>query len=69
MEKNIEINSEFYTLKKAAQLLRFTNLSMWRMLHRGEIPGFRVGARWRVKKDFVDNMKWNITDDKKEVDL
>lgn len=53
--------SPFLTIPEAAKILRFNNLTLWKMVTRGEIKGFKVGSKWRIRKDFIDKMEWTTT--------
>ncbi len=46
----------FLTLKEVAQYLRMNYRTVHRLAEKGEIPAFRIGKSWRVKKDILD--KW-----------
>ncbi len=50
------------TIKEIAKYLNVTERTIYNLLDRGELPGFKVGASWRFKKEDID--KW-IEDSKK----
>jgi excisionase family DNA binding protein len=44
---------EVLTLDETAALLRVSRRTMFRLLAAKEIPAFKVGGRWRFKRDFL----------------
>jgi excisionase family DNA binding protein len=44
---------EVLTLNEAAELLRTSRRTMFRMIERKEIPAFKVGNQWRFKRDYL----------------
>lgn len=50
------------TIKELAKYLNVTERTIYNLLERGELPGFKVGANWRFRKEDID--KW-IEDSKK----
>ena len=44
---------EIMTFKECQRLLRVGKNTLLRMLHTGELDGFRIGNRWRVTKESV----------------
>ena len=50
------------TIKELAKYLSVTERTIYNLLERGELPGFKVGANWRFRKEDID--KW-IEDNKK----
>jgi excisionase family DNA binding protein len=44
------------TLKEVAEYLKLSELSLYRLLHKGKIPGFKIGQQWRFTKNTID--KW-----------
>jgi len=48
--------SEVFTVKQLAEYLQVTPQSIYNLLTDENIPGFKVGRRWRFKKDDID--KW-----------
>ena len=48
-----EMIPEIMTFKECQRLLRVGKNTLLRMLHTGELDGFRIGNRWRVTKESV----------------
>ncbi len=44
---------EVLTLDETAALLRVSRRTMFRLIAAREIPAFKVGGRWRFKRDFL----------------
>ena len=50
------------TIKELAKYLSVTERTIYNLLERGQLPGFKVGGTWRFKREDID--KW-IEDNKK----
>jgi excisionase family DNA binding protein len=48
--------SEIMTIEQVARYLSLHELTVRRLARDGEIPAFKVGRQWRVKRDLLD--KW-----------
>ena len=46
--------SEIMTVQGAAEYLNCNYVTIYRMLRAGELPGFRVGSRWRFQRADLD---------------
>ena len=46
--------SEIMTIEQVARYLSLHELTVRRLARDGEIPAFKVGRQWRVKREFVD---------------
>lgn len=44
---------EILTLKECAALLKVGKNTMLKLLHEGRIDGFRIGNRWKIRKESV----------------
>jgi len=44
------------SIKELAKYLNVTERTIYNLLERGELPGFKVGANWRFRKEDID--KW-----------
>lgn len=42
------------TVQETSEYLRTPLPTIYYLLQNGKLPGFRIGGRWRVKKDAVD---------------
>jgi excisionase family DNA binding protein len=38
---------QLYTIKELADVLRVHQTTIYRLLHQGRLPAFRVGSNWR----------------------
>jgi len=47
---------EIMNLKEVAKYLRLNERTVDNLVKRGEIPAIKIGRRWRVKKDNLDDM-------------
>jgi len=57
MEKEDKKNSkrQIMTTKEAAKYLGIHLVTLYRLIKKGEIPSFRIGGLWRLKKDLLDD--------------
>ena len=46
--------SQIMTTKEVARYLGVHEMTVYRWLKKGVIPGFKIGGRWRSKKDLLD---------------
>jgi excisionase family DNA binding protein len=49
-----ESSSPLWTVKEVAKYLNLHEISIYRMIKRGEIPAFRIGGCWRFTKERID---------------
>ena len=50
------MNEATLTIKKLSKYLNVTERTIYNLLERGELPGFKVGANWRFRREDID--KW-----------
>jgi len=56
-KKNLPKNSfcsQIMTPKEAASYLGLHPITIYRLVKKGGVPGFKVGGQWRFKKDLLD---------------
>lgn len=46
----------FLTVPETAKILRLHEMTIYRMLKKGQIPRARVGGRWRIPADVCDRI-------------
>ena len=46
--------AQIMTPKEAAKYLGLHLITIYRLIKKGELPGFKVGGQWRFKKDLLD---------------
>lgn len=46
--------SEFMTVRDVAEYLNVDAKTVYRIVKRGDLPGFKVGGTWRFKKSDID---------------
>lgn len=44
------------TVSELADYLKMNDVTIYKHAQRGKLPGFKVGSKWRFKKDTID--KW-----------
>ena len=47
-------DKEFYTVKELAQMLQVTDMTIYRMVHRGELACHNIGRAKRFRRDDVE---------------
>jgi len=47
-------NPEFYTVAQLARLLQLTEMTIYRMVHRGELPCYSIGRVKRFRQGDVE---------------
>ena len=47
---------QILTTKELADYLQLTEVTIYKYVNEGIIPGHRVGKRWRFDKDQIDNL-------------
>ena len=55
------------TIRELAKYLNVTERTIYNLLDRGELPGFKVGVNWRFKREDID--KWIEENKKKNAKL
>jgi excisionase family DNA binding protein len=48
------LNPEFYTVAQLARLLQLTEMTIYRMVHRGELPCYSIGRVKRFRQGDVE---------------
>lgn len=49
-----ELPQEFYTVKELADLLRITEMTIYRWVKRGEIVAYQIGRVMRFRRDDIE---------------
>ncbi len=47
---------QFYTVAEVAELTRVSRMTVYRMVHAGDLPAVRVGSSYRVPKSAVEEL-------------
>ena len=47
--------TQIMTTKEISKYLGVHEMTVYRWLKKGVIPGFKIGGRWRSKKDLLDS--------------
>ena len=55
LEKPFRDVSEIMTIEQVARYLSLHELTVRRLAREGEIPAFKVGRQWRVKRELLDS--------------
>ncbi len=43
-----------YTISEVAEVLRMHRTTIYRLVKRGDLPGFKIGGNWRVNRASLD---------------
>jgi excisionase family DNA binding protein len=54
-EEKRPLRSQIMTPREAARYLGLHLITIYRLIKKGELPGFRIGGQWRFKKDLLDS--------------
>ena len=46
--------SSVMTLRELAEYLKMKDVTIYKHAQEGKIPGFKVGSKWRFKKETID---------------
>ncbi len=57
MERVDEIRSRVLTVREVSEYLRVHPSTVYRMLRKHQLPGFRVGGDWRFTIDAIDRWR------------
>ena len=49
---------EVLTMKEICDLLQVNQSTVYKLVRRGSIPGFRVGSDWRFRRDMIE--RWMV---------
>lgn len=58
---------QFYTVAEVAEMTRVSRMTVYRMVHSGELPAVRVGNSYRVPRSALEQLLGGASDDKREV--
>ena len=56
--------SDYYSLEKAAEILKLTPAEVNRLREKGEIQGYKDGSNWKFKPEVIDNYYITLTQKK-----
>jgi len=48
------MGNEYLTIDQVAELLNVSAKTIRRLVRRSELPGFKVGGQWRIKRADID---------------
>jgi excisionase family DNA binding protein len=54
MKKNIHPSERLLTVDEVAKYLSVDRITVYRLLGRKQLPGFKVGKQWRFKREMVE---------------
>ena len=44
------------TAKEVAEYLQLTEITIYKYVTEGKIPGYKIGSRWRFEKEKIDEL-------------
>ncbi len=50
----VSVHQEVMTVPQLAEYLQCNKSTIYRLIKKGEIPAFKVGADWRFKRDVIE---------------
>ena len=48
------MDTDIMTIREAAEYLKLTDKTAYRLVAEGKLPGFKVGGAWRFRKGDID---------------
>ncbi len=51
------------TVKEVSKLLRIHRPKVYELIKKGDIEGFKLGADWRIKRDSIEKLVGEITEE------
>ena len=51
--KTTRNNSQIMTVGEVAEFLKLSKITIYKLVKKGQLPGFRVGNSWRFRKDRI----------------
>ncbi|MCP4714527.1 MAG: helix-turn-helix domain-containing protein [Deltaproteobacteria bacterium] len=51
--KSAKFESQILTVEEVAEFLKLSKITIYKLVKKGQIPGFRVGNSWRFRKDKI----------------
>ncbi|MEQ6389942.1 helix-turn-helix domain-containing protein [Bacillaceae bacterium S4-13-58] len=52
---------EIMTISQVAEYLQLSEMTTYKLVQEGKLPGFKIGRHWRVKKDdlleYIEKLK------------
>jgi excisionase family DNA binding protein len=52
--KNLPDNPSIMTIDDVADFLKLSKITIYKLVKKGDIPGFRVGNSWRFQRDKIE---------------
>jgi len=49
------MESDILTVRQVAELLHLHAMTVYRLSKEGKLPGFKVGGRWRFRRDAMES--------------
>lgn len=46
---------EILTIDEVAELLHLHEMTVYRLVKQGKLPGFKVGGRWRFRREVLES--------------
>ena len=46
-------DSQIMTVEEVADFLKLSKITIYKLVKKGQLPGFRVGNSWRFRKDKI----------------
>ncbi|MCP3029425.1 helix-turn-helix domain-containing protein [Halobacillus sp. A5] len=57
----MEQEHEIMTIAQVAEYLQISEMTTYKLVQEGRIPGFKIGSHWRVKKEDLRDHISNLT--------
>ncbi len=68
MANSMSSEPQFLTVAEVAEITRVSRMTVYRMVHSGELPAIRFGSSYRVPRSALDQLlTGNMDEDLREV--
>ncbi len=51
--KQTKDSAQIMTVEEVAEFLKLSKITIYKLVKKGQLPGFRVGNSWRFRKDKI----------------
>ncbi|WP_112181791.1 helix-turn-helix domain-containing protein [Paraliobacillus zengyii] len=48
------MEKEIMTIAQVAEYLQLSEMTTYKLVQEGKLPGFKIGRHWRIKRDDLD---------------
>ena len=49
----LKVSSQIMTVEEVAEFLKLSKITVYKLVKKGDLPGFRVGNSWRFRRETI----------------